>query len=143
MKRVDSMSGEKKRPLSPKELERERDRKLEAELEKYAKAMKAAMVVNPEPKALFEEVGKREKEANCVELREMLEKTRLLRFNVKWEDQPESDLVNHIFSYLIVQLKRRCPKMWIEYADEWAPKWLRRMEEALQWDKVKPRKSKT
>lgn len=113
-------------------------KELETDLEKYYKDMKAATIVNLELRSLFEECRKRKKTADCMELRDMLDKTRMLRDNVKWEDKPEWDLTNYIHSTLLEEFKNRCRRMWIKYTDEIAPRYVREMKEALEWNKLKP-----
>lgn len=114
-------------------------KELEVELEKYYKGMKAATIVNLELRSLFEEFRKREKMASCIKLRDMLDKSRMLRDNVEWEDKPEWDLINYVHSTLLEEFKKRCRQMWIKYTGEIAPRYVRELEESLEWNKIKPR----
>jgi len=132
-------SKRKKKPASTVDND---ERWLEEELERYYKETRSAITLNPELRSLFEKVRSRVRVATCDELKEMLEKARMLRDNIEWEDKPEFDLVNHIFSRLLSTLKKRCREMWIEYTDKLAPRYVHRMEEALHWGRVKPRKAR-
>jgi glutamyl-tRNA reductase len=115
-----------------------RDR-FERELEQD-KAVDAALIVNPELRSLFEEVKKKEKTASCSELKEMLEKVRMLIDNKEWEDEPEWMAINRLFAHLLKVFKNRCHEMWKEYAGKLSRKYVKEMEEAWYWRQVEPLK---
>ena len=132
------MSRRKKRSVPQDQYEKE----LAAYWEQQDKAIDAALIVNPELRSLFEEAKKKEKTANCTELKGMLEKVRMLRDNKDWEDEPEWMAINHLFVHLLELFKKRCREMWIEFTDKWSRKYAKEMEEAWYIRQVKPLKEK-
>jgi len=116
------------------------EKDLAAWFEQQDKAMDAALIVNPELRSLFEEVKKKEKTANCSELKGMLDKIRMLRDNKDWQNELEWIAINRIFVQLLDVFEKRCHEMWKVYAGKLRHKYAKEMEEAWHWRKIEPLK---